>query len=59
MQYVFCTDRVWKVVVNDEESELKLEDFSVNEQEEVPNMFAGIVLSDSPSPTLGILCAYL
>lgn len=45
--------------MNDEESELKLEDFSVNEQEEVPNMFAGIVLSDSPSPTLGILCAYL
>ncbi|CAA3030465.1 CHROMATIN REMODELING 24 [Olea europaea subsp. europaea] len=38
--------------VNDEESELKLEDDSVNEQEEVPNMFAGIVLSDSPSPTL-------
>ncbi|KAL2518072.1 protein CHROMATIN REMODELING 24 [Abeliophyllum distichum] len=37
---------------NHEETELKHEDSSVDENDDVPNMFAGIVDSDSPSPTL-------
>ncbi|KAL2478366.1 Protein CHROMATIN REMODELING 24 [Forsythia ovata] len=37
---------------NHGDSELKHEDSSVDENDDVPNMFAGIVDSDSPSPTL-------